>query len=198
MDVGVLALQGGFHAHGRMLEELGCNYHEVRTETDLYDIEALIIPGGESTTMLKLMEDFKLFDPLNEFAQTGKPILGTCAGAILMCEKVNNRNQRSLGWIPATVDRNAYGSQQFSFEETVDCWLWDLRDIPVCFIRAPRFIDLGDGVQELSKSKGEVTGVVYKNFTAVTYHPELGDDTRFHKTWLEQNNLGRDDKWVYG
>jgi len=189
MEIGVLALQGGFQAHQAVLDKLGVAHRSVKLADDLNHIQGLIIPGGESTTMLKLMEDFDLFEPLNAFAGSGRPVLGTCAGAILMCEKVSNRNQRSLGWIPSTVDRNAYGSQQYSFQATVDCPLWDLKEAPALFIRAPRFTGLGEGVQELSRTDGDITGVVYKNFAAVTYHPELGDDTRFHKAWLEKNGL---------
>lgn len=187
--IGILAVQGGFLAHQHILEQLGAPARLVKLPRHLEGLRGLILPGGESTTMLKLMEAFDLFEPLQAFGNQGHPVLGTCAGAILMCQKVNFRNQRNLGWIPASIDRNAYGSQQESFKVIHDVPLWELSDVPSLFIRAPRFVDIGRDVAQLSHWEGDVTGVVYQNFTAVTYHPELGNDTRFHKAWLERFGL---------
>ncbi len=185
--IGILALQGGFQAHERILDRLHMEYREVKLPKHLHDLEALIIPGGESTTMLKLLNAFELFDPLVAFGNTGYPVLGTCAGAILMCRTVRFKNQKSLGWIPASIDRNAYGSQQESFQVRHDCPLWGLKDVPSLFIRAPRFAELSEGVSVLSKWNGDTTGVEFKNFSAVSYHPELGGDTRFHEAWVRRH-----------
>jgi len=184
--IGVLALQGGFRAHGAVLEKLGVANREVRTARDLDGLTGLIMPGGESTTMLKLMEAYDLFEPLDAFGRSGRPVLGTCAGSILMARRVVGREQRSFGWLPADIERNAYGCQRESFEATFDCPLWGLRGVTALFIRAPRFVKLGEGVQVLSEWDGSATGVVYGNLTAVAYHPELSPDSRFHTAWLDR------------
>lgn len=189
MTIGVLALQGGFAAHQKTLDQLSLPNRQIRQATELSDLDALILPGGESTTMLKLMDHYELWQPLHTFAQTGKPILGTCAGAILMVEKVNFRDQRSLGWIPATISRNVYGSQKDSFLTTQELPAWQNQTISAYFIRAPRFDELGQGVEVLSRYKDDITGIVYKNFTAITYHPELSDDVSFHRAWAQQASL---------
>lgn len=185
MKIGILAVQGGFHAHRRILEALEVDVVEVRLPRDLHHIQGLILPGGESTTMLKMLAAFDLMDPLKDFAKSERPVLGTCAGAILMSNKVNFKNQASLGWLPVSIDRNVYGSQRDSFYDSVSIPSWQLSEIPAYFIRAPRFVDLGEGVAVLSQWHGDVTGVCYRHFTAVTYHPELADDTRFHQAWLD-------------
>lgn len=181
--IGVLALQGGFAAHEACLQRLDLAHCQVRLAKDLQGLHALILPGGESTTILKLMEAFELAKPLRDIALSGIPILGTCAGAILMCRDIHNHDQSSLGLIPAAIDRNAYGSQRESFSQTVDCPLLGLHDLPALFIRAPRFVSLGKGVQVLSRHDDHITGLVYNRLTAVTYHPELGNDDRFHEAW---------------
>lgn len=186
MRIGVLALQGGFQAHIDKLEQIGVETTEVRLPKHLGSCQGLILPGGESTTMLKLIYAYDLWDPLQEFSREKKPILGTCAGAILMAEKVNFKNQASFGWIPVSIDRNAYGSQVQSFKTTLDCPLWNLSNIPAFFIRAPKFTELGEGVSVLSESDEGVNGIEFQHFSAVTYHPELGDETRFHQAWLER------------
>lgn len=184
--IGILAVQGGFNAHRNILDQLRVPNREVRLPEDFANLQALILPGGESTTMLKLIEAYELTRPLHEFADSGGPILGTCAGAILMSGQVRYKNQHSLGWIPAEIDRNVYGSQRESFSDRVDIPSWELVGVPVMFIRAPRFTNLGEGVAVLSNWDGDITGVAFKGITAVTYHPELGGETRFHQTWLDR------------
>ena len=184
--IGVLALQGGFASHCRTLASLGVAAREIRKAEDLDLLDGLILPGGESTSMLKLLGAFDLFEPLNAFARSGRPVLGTCAGAILMSERVNFKNQRSLGWIPVSIRRNAYGTQRESFFTQVDCPLWNLSQVEAFFIRAPSFQKLGKGVEVLSRFNGDITGVVYQNLTAITYHPELSSDPRFHQAWLRR------------
>ena len=175
-----------------MLEQLGIPHREVKLPKHLQGLEGLILPGGESTTMLKMLAAFDMFEPLQAFAETGLPVLGTCAGAILMMKTVNFQGQKSLGWIPGSIDRNAYGSQRESFSTQFDCPLWGIRNVEALYIRAPRFQDLGQGVQVLATLENHITGIVYHQFTAVTFHPELTDDTRFHQAWLERFVLRRE------
>ena len=184
--IGILALQGGFQAHGRTLDALGLPWRLVRLPRDLEDVDALILPGGESTTMLKLLDAFALFAPLEAFAQTGKPVLGTCAGAILMSRRVLHPEQRSLGWLPATIERNFYGAQQHSFKANVAIPEWQLAEVPALFIRAPRFSALGEDVRVISRWEDDITGITWRQFTAVTYHPELTDETAFHQAWYQR------------
>lgn len=189
MTIGVLALQGGFAAHQRVLDQLGLPNRQIRQAAELENLDALILPGGESTAMIKLMDLYQMWLPLQAFAERGKPILGTCAGAILMVEKVNFRDQRSLGWLPTTISRNVYGSQRDSFLTTQELLAWENQTVSAFFIRAPRFDALGDGVEVLSRYKDDITGVIYKHFTAITYHPELSDDVAFHRAWAKQGKL---------
>ncbi len=184
--IGILALQGGFQAHGRMLDRLGLAHRLVRLPRDLEGLKGLILPGGESTTMLKLLDAFDLFEPLRDFGQSGKPVLGTCAGAILMCCEVSHPRQKSLSWVPASIERNYYGAQQHSFKAEVQLPAWQLCDVPALFIRAPRFSELDAEVQILSRQDEDLTGITWRQFTAVTYHPELTDDPRFHQAWIDR------------
>ena len=186
MRIGILALQGGFQAHRAKLESLGVDVVEVRLPKHLDPCDGLILPGGESTTMLKLIHAYDLWSPLQTYAAQKRPILGTCAGAILMVEKVNFKGQESFGWIPATINRNAYGSQVVSFRTEVDCPLWQLEKVDAYFIRAPKFDNIGEGVAIISSSDDGVNGLEYKHFSAVTYHPELGEENRFHQAWIQR------------
>ncbi len=183
--IGVFAIQGGFAAHLKTLEKLGVTGREVRRADQLADCDGLILPGGESTTMLKLIKAFDLKSALDQFVAAGRPVLGTCAGAILVSERVIHPEQESLGWVPATIERNAYGSQVDSFTENQSCPAWSLDEYHALFIRAPRFTQVGPETQVLTRLGEQITGVQYRNVTAITYHPELTDETRFHRAWLD-------------
>ncbi|MCB1053091.1 MAG: pyridoxal 5'-phosphate synthase glutaminase subunit PdxT [Acidobacteria bacterium] len=186
--IGVLAVQGGFQAHLKTIQKLGVAAREVRLAEDLDACSALILPGGESTTMLKLLKAFNLMDPLRQFCLNGdNQVLATCAGAILLAQKVVHPEQESLGVLPVTIERNAYGCQRESFEAPISVPAWQLVDQPVYFIRAPKFLALGPGVEVISSYEGDITGVSYRNLTAVTYHPELAEDPGFHQAWLQHN-----------
>jgi len=187
MVIGVLALQGGFKAHIEMLNRLEVEAREIRLASDLEGISALVLPGGESSTMLKLLEREGLFEHIVNLGSKGLPMLGTCAGAILMCNEVVNPQQKSFGFIPASIERNAYGSQRESFETEFPIDSWELQAVRALFIRAPRLLTTDKNVQIISTLNEHITGVSYKNFTAVTYHPELTDDLRFHQTWLNRH-----------
>ena len=181
--IGILALQGGVRAHERALDRLGLEHRRVTLPDHLDGCDGLILPGGETTTMLKLMAAYDLFEPLADYGRSGKPVLGTCAGAILMCAQIQAVEQVGFGWVPAVIRRNGYGSQRESFREPVDIPAWGISDLDVLYIRAPRFTEIDPAVTVLSERHGEVTGITYRRFTAVTYHPELIEDERFHRAW---------------
>lgn len=192
--IGILAVQGGFRAHGLRLAALGVPHRLVRLPEDLRDLDGLIIPGGESTTMLRLMHAFDLDQAVKDFARQGRPILGTCAGAILLSQTVVNPSQESLGLLPATIERNAYGCQRESFQVHLDLPSWSLSRIPAYFIRAPRFAELGDQVTPIASYDGHVVAVTCQALTAITFHPELHSDTHFHQAWVERMVLKKTKK----
>lgn len=171
--VGVLALQGGFHAHILALVAAGFATREVRTARDLEDIAGLVLPGGESTAQLRLIGRGQLEGPLRSFAARGKPILATCAGLILAARAVQPA-QPSLGWLDVAVDRNAYGRQLDSFESDDDSGTRHL-----VFIRAPRISAIGADVEVVARLRGEPVLVRSGPVWGATYHPEL-DGSALH------------------
>ena len=182
--VGVLALQGDFEAHERALTRAGAEAVEVRTAADLEHIQGLVIPGGESTTMVKLLEQEKLLGPLREFGRE-RPIFGTCAGAILLASNVANAPQASLGLMDMEVERNAYGRQ-------LDSRIARLHpqgmqgDLEAVFIRAPIIRRVGQGATVLASYQGDPVLVEQGRHLAATFHPELTDDSRIHLMFLEK------------
>jgi 5'-phosphate synthase pdxT subunit len=171
--VGVLALQGGFEAHAKALRRLGVAVREIRTRGDLEGIDALVIPGGESTTIGLGVEREGLAKPLVEFARSGKPVLGTCAGMIML-------DREHLGVLDIGVRRNAFGRQLASFETELD---FDGAKVDAVFIRAPWVEDLGSEVEVLAEVDGHPVAVRQGNVLAVAFHPELSDDLTLHR-WL--------------
>lgn len=181
MKVGVLAIQGDYEAHRAVLQSLGADASLIRNPEDLDAIDALIIPGGESSTFLKFLELRGFFDRLREFVRT-KPTFGTCAGAILLAKEVVGPEQRSLGALDIRVRRNAYGRQiESSIREG------DLGGAPVemVFIRAPKIEQLGPGVEVLARQDDEPVLVKQGKVMAATFHPELSADHRIHRAFLE-------------
>jgi 5'-phosphate synthase pdxT subunit len=178
--VGVLALQGDFEAHARALAELGADAREVRTPEQLDGLDALVIPGGESTTMTLGVEREGLAEPLRDFVRSGRPVLGTCAGMILL-------DRDHLGLLDVSARRNAFGRQLHSFETDVD--LEGLGPMRAVFIRAPWIESHGDGVEVLAEVDGHPVAVRQGNVLAVAFHPELTDDRRVHR-WVVQTNGG--------
>lgn len=183
--IGVLALQGDYTSHAQALEEIGATAKMVRTKEELAQIDGLIIPGGESTTFLKLLEREGLFQPLLDFCRSW-PTFGTCAGCILLATKVVHPEQQSLGVLQATVQRNGYGRQIDSHivsEET------SLPGAPLemVFIRAPRIEKIGESVDVLAQRDGYPVLVRQKNILAATFHPELSHsgDRRVHRYFLK-------------
>jgi 5'-phosphate synthase pdxT subunit len=171
--VGVLALQGGFEAHEKSLARLGADVREVRTPGDLEDLDALVIPGGESTTIGLGVEREGLAEPLIEFVRLGNPVLGTCAGMIML-------DRQHLGVLDIEVRRNAFGRQLASFETELS---FDGGTIDAVFIRAPWVEDAGDGVEILAEVDGHPVAVRQENILAVAFHPELSSDLSVHR-WL--------------
>ena len=180
---GVLALQGDFEAHAAMLRGLGAEVRAVRRVADLPGLAGLVIPGGESTTLLNLMNDEPWFPALQEFHAQGGAVMGTCAGAILVAKRVTSPAQPSLGLIDATVARNAFGRQIDSFETMLEAPALGGR-IPAVFIRAPRFTEVGPGVSVLAAYGDEPVLVSQGRVLALTFHPELTRDTRLHEHFL--------------
>ena len=180
--IGVLALQGDFDAHRRRLEELGAEVVLVRKPEQLDEIDGLVIPGGESSTFLKLLGE-KGFQKLSDFVHT-RPTFGTCAGAILLAKQVENPHQTGLNAIDMTIRRNAYGRQiDSSIVEAVTSLGVD--PLEMVFIRAPRIEQIGNGVEVLAKHDGDPVLVRKGNVMAATFHPELSDDTRVHAEFLK-------------
>ncbi len=182
--IGVLAIQGDFAAHRRMLERLGASAIEVRHAEELPSLQGLILPGGESTTMLKFLTEERLLEPILRFAESAKPIFGTCAGAILLAREVMNPPQTSLHLIDLTIERNAYGRQVDSFIGEVETTIAG-GAMEAVFIRAPRITAVGEGVTVLATSNGEPVFVQDRNIFAATFHPELTNDERAHRLVLD-------------
>ena len=194
MRIGVLALQGGVREHVRLLVGLGAQVAELRVPADLEGpdglrVDGLVLPGGESSTIDRLLRMFGLFDPLRAAIGSGLPTLGTCAGLVLLADRVQDPapGQRSLGVLDVTVQRNAFGSQVDSAEvdlETAD------GPVRVAFIRAPRVVAQGPEVEVLARRGEAVVGVRQGSITGVAFHPELTGETRFHRR-LCADALGR-------
>jgi pyridoxal 5'-phosphate synthase pdxT subunit len=174
--VGVLALQGDFEAHARVLRALGAEVREVRVPADLDGIDGLVMPGGESTTMTLGIEREGLADPLREF---GKPIFGTCAGLILL-------DRKHLGLMDIVAERNAFGRQLHSFEEDLEFPDVDGGPVRAVFIRAPWIAEHGPDVQVLASVDGHPVAARQGSLMAISFHPELGDDDRLHRAFLDQ------------
>jgi 5'-phosphate synthase pdxT subunit len=179
--IGVLAIQGDFEAHAKALARAGSEAVLVREPKELDGLDALVLPGGESTTIAKGMERLGLYAPLRAFVEAGHPVLGTCAGAILLARAVENHPVPSLGLLDVVAVRNAYGTQVDSFIAPADPGgAPGLDGLRCTFIRAPRLRAPGPGVEVLARVDGEPVLVRQGNRFAATFHPELGDDARVH------------------
>jgi 5'-phosphate synthase pdxT subunit len=178
----VLALQGDFELHRKALDRIGVRSVEIRKPSELEQVSGLIMPGGESTTLLKLMEAWDFVPALEKFHAAGKPIFGTCAGLILLAREVERPSQFSLGFIDITAERNAYGRQKASFETEGTAEL-DGQPTPVkmVFIRAPRICRLGPAVVSLARHRGECVMARQGSILVAAFHPELTDDSAVHE-----------------
>jgi 5'-phosphate synthase pdxT subunit len=178
--VGILALQGDFEAHSKLVRALGAEPREVRVAAELKGLDALIIPGGESTTMTLGIERERLAEPLRELIRTGLPVLGTCAGMIVL-------DRDHLGLLDIRAERNAFGRQLRSFESPLAVEGVDGEPLNAVFIRAPWVAELGEGVEVLAVLDGHPVAVRDGNIVAVAFHPEIAGDTRLHALALGLN-----------
>lgn len=195
MTIGVLALQGDFALHRQALARCGVESAEVRRVEQLDDVDGLIVPGGESTTLLKLMDAWGFVPALRAFHAAGKPLFGTCAGLILLAREVDNPRQPSLGLIDVAVERNAYGRQRESFEAEGRATLeGTAAPLTMMFIRAPRIRRLGPGVETLARHGDEPVMARQGSVLVASFHPELTGDTAVHRYFcgmVEQASAAR-------
>ena len=183
MTIGILAVQGAFVEHEKVLDTLGIHYIELRQKSDLLKpIQGLILPGGESTVQGKLLKELDMFEDLQKMIQSGIPVLATCAGMILLAEHLSNDNNQYFGTIPMTVKRNAYGRQLGSF--CVSAPLEGIGEVPMTFIRAPYVENCNPDVSILATVGEKTVAVKYKNQIALAFHPELNEDTRIHSLFI--------------
>jgi 5'-phosphate synthase pdxT subunit len=186
MKIGVLALQGAFIEHVQILRSLGVDAVEVRKPEQLRDLDGLIIPGGESTTFGKLAVAYGLIEPIRAMCNAGKPVWGTCAGMIFLAKDVGGK-QPLLGVMDVQVQRNAFGRQVESFEVDLDIPALGKEPFHAIFIRAPLIASVGKGVEVLAKLEdGTIVAARQGNLLATSFHPELTNDTRFHRYFLER------------
>lgn len=194
MNIGILALQGAFAAHQRVLTDLGASVTLVRGVEDVIGLDGIVLPGGESTTMSMLLDSSGIAAPLREQVCNGFPVLGTCAGLILLAEQIvdGRADQQQLGGLAITARRNGYGRQIDSFEASISiCEAERTFSMNGVFIRAPRIEEVTEDVQVLGAVNGDVVLVRQGNILGATFHPELSDDRRVHEMFLQM--VSRDD-----
>lgn len=184
MKIGILALQGAFIEHKAMLDKLGIDSFEIRQLKDIeQDFDGLILPGGESSVMGKLLRDLGLFDPLREKIKNGLPVFGTCAGMILLAKEIDNDERRHFSCMDIIVKRNAYGRQLGSFSTREK--FKGIGEVEMVFIRAPFVSEVKEGVDILSIVNDNIVAVRQKNMLATSYHPELTNDLSVHKYFIK-------------
>lgn len=184
MKIGVLAVQGAFIEHEKMLQKLGCQTVELRAKEDISGLDGLVLPGGESTVQGKLLRELDMFTPLKNLIDDGLPVLGTCAGLILLSQNISNDSARYFQSLPVTVLRNAYGRQMGSFKTVSD--FGHIQNVEMTFIRAPVITETGDDVNILSVVDDRIVAVEYKNQIGLSFHPELDEDTRIMEYFLSK------------
>lgn len=191
MKVGVLGLQGAVREHVRSIEASGAEAVVIKRVEQLDDIDGIILPGGESTTMRKLIDKYGFMEPLRDFIQSGKPVFGTCAGLILMAKNIKGQDESHIGLMDMTVERNAFGRQRESFE--AELMIKDVADDFIgVFIRAPYIIEVGEDVEVLSKVDERIVAARQGHMLVCSFHPELTDDDRMTQYFVgmveEANN----------
>ena len=186
MKIGILALQGAFEEHAKVLEKLGVDSVEIRNSDDFQqdqsDLSGLILPGGESTTMGKLLRDQQMLVPIQEAILSGLPVFGTCAGLILLAKEITSQEESHLGTMDIVVERNAYGRQLGSFYTEAECKR--VGKIPMTFIRGPIISSFGEGVEILATLDDQIVAAQEKNMLVTSFHPELTDDARLHQYFI--------------
>ena len=186
MKIGILALQGAFAEHERVLERLGVENVELRNLEDFQkyqkELSGLILPGGESTTMGKLLRDQDMLIPIREAILSGLPVFGTCAGLILLAKEITSQEESHLGTMDMVVERNAYGRQLGSFYTEAECK--GVGKIPMTFIRGPIISSVGEDVEILAIVDNQIVAAQEKNMLVTSFHPELNDDVRLHQYFI--------------
>ena len=186
MKIGILALQGAFAEHERVLERLGVENVELRNLEDFQkyqkELTGLILPGGESTTMGKLLRDQDMLIPIREAILSGLPVFGTCAGLILLAKEITSQDESHLGTMDMVVERNAYGRQLGSFYTEAECK--GVGKIPMTFIRGPIISSVGEDVEILATVDNQIVAAQEKNMLVTSFHPELTDDVRLHQYFI--------------
>ena len=186
MKIGILALQGAFAEHERVLERLGVKNVELRNLEDFQkyqkELSGLILPGGESTTMGKLLRDQDMLLPIREAILSGLPVFGTCAGLILLAKEITSQDESHLGTMAMVVERNAYGRQLGSFYTEAECK--GVGKIPMTFIRGPIISSVGEDVEVLAIVDNQIVAAQEKNMLVTSFHPELNDDVRLHQYFI--------------
>ena len=186
MKIGILALQGAFAEHAKVLDKLGVDNVEIRNLDDFQqhqsDLSGLILPGGESTTMGKLLREQDMLIPIRETILSGLPVFGTCAGLILLAKEISSQEECHLGTMDMMVERNAYGRQLGSFYTEAECK--GVGQIPMTFIRGPIISSVGEGVEILATVNDRIVAAQEKNMLVTSFHPELTDDVRFHQYFI--------------
>ncbi|MFA6000823.1 MAG: pyridoxal 5'-phosphate synthase glutaminase subunit PdxT [Thermoleophilia bacterium] len=185
MTIGVLALQGAFREHAVALEKCGATPRKVRRRRELDGLDALVIPGGESTTIGKLMVSYHLLDEIRALGAQGMPMFGTCAGMVMMASAVVEGDQPLLALMDIRVNRNAFGRQVKSFEARLNIPVLGAEPFPGIFIRAPWIESAGNGVEVLSEHDGHPVAARQDNILVTAFHPELTEDLRLHRLFLE-------------
>ena len=186
MKIGILALQGAFEEHAKVLEKLGVVSVEIRNLDDFQqvqsDLSGLILPGGESTTMGKLLRDQQMLIPIREAILSGLPVFGTCAGLILLAKEIVSQEESHLATMDIVVERNAYGRQLGSFYTEAECK--GVGQIPMTFIRGPIITSVGEGVEILATVDNQIVAAQEQNMLVTSFHPELTDDARLHQYFI--------------
>ncbi|MGG5254503.1 pyridoxal 5'-phosphate synthase glutaminase subunit PdxT [Neobacillus sp. SM06] len=184
VKIGVLALQGAVREHVKSVEACGAEAVVIKQKEELKDVDGLILPGGESTTMRRLIDKYDFMDSLKEFAQQGKPMFGTCAGLILLAKKIVGYETPHIGVMDITVERNSFGRQRESFEADIAInGVAD--DFPAVFIRAPHIVEAGENVEILAKHNDRVVAAREGQFLGCSFHPELTDDSRLTEYFVQ-------------
>jgi 5'-phosphate synthase pdxT subunit len=191
MKIGVLALQGAVAEHVKSLEQAGAEeVVTVKRQKDLEGLDGLVLPGGESTTIGKLMREYDLLEPIREMGRQGIPLFGTCAGLILLAKKIHGQEDAHLGLMDVLVDRNSFGRQRESFEADLEIQGLEGGPYRAVFIRAPHIMEVGPGVDVLCKFKDRIVAARQGNLLGASFHPELTDDTRLHQYFLSMVREG--------
>ncbi|WP_182201659.1 pyridoxal 5'-phosphate synthase glutaminase subunit PdxT [Paraliobacillus salinarum] len=183
IKIGVLGLQGAIREHVQSIESSGAEAIVIKKKEQLEEVDGLVFPGGESTTMRRLIDQYDFFTPLQQFGKQGRPIFGTCAGLILLAKEISGQEQSHLGLMNITVERNGFGRQRDSFEETLRI-TGVAEDFEAVFIRAPYIAEIGGDVEILARSQGKIVAAREENYLCSAFHPELTGDHRFMQYFI--------------